>query len=126
MVGTRIFGNRDFPGIVYQPAGSAFRVVEVDRSGAFLDRAEAKGSKGAISSIWVTTAGDELVADNVDRISVMIQNSGPEVLYIGPTGNTTDLSIFLFPFQWFFDDQSTDSWVGLTTTGSTSVKVLEI
>lgn len=84
------------------------------------------GGNAKISNVTVGNTAVRIVAYNAKRDSIRIFNNGSNAIYIGPANTVTALTGFPIPAgTQFVDDGGQLDWYGITSTGSSDVRVLE-
>ena len=80
-----------------------------------------EGSRDPFPRISANTTMQLLVTDFSGRVAVIIHNEGPETVYVGATGQSTDLWMGIGPADTFIDDYSMEDWWVYTPTSSGTV-----
>lgn len=85
----------------------------------------AAGSK-TFSDPAPTSSASQIVAADVTRKSVFIQNVGSVDVYLGASGVTTSTGILLAAGASCTDRESTDAWYAVTASGTADLRVMVV
>jgi hypothetical protein len=81
--------------------------------------------KTAFGSAAVTTTISQLVGSSASRVSLLIQNVGGTIVYVGPAGLTAANGIRLDPGA-SLESNTNDPWNAITASGTGELRILEV
>lgn len=124
-----VWATKDIGGAHYVPSLIAdpddpSQMLAVDANGAASVKLP-KGSK-TLTTASPGTSASSVLAANASRKSATIHNAGLVTVYLGPSGVTTSDGIPLAPNATLSDDSTSDAWYGITSSGTGSLRVLEV
>lgn len=87
---------------------------------------QVKGTK-TFGAHAVTNVAALLVAENLDRLTLSLVNNGKKTVYLGKDNTLTALNgTPLPPTGSVSDDNSNDAWWGITESGTSDVRSVEV
>jgi len=87
---------------------------------------EGRGLAFTSSTVSVASTATLIKAANVDRVELVINNTGGASVYLGGSGVTSSNGLELRGGETIFLDTSTAAVYGITASGSKTVRLVEV
>jgi hypothetical protein len=85
------------------------------------------GTLSSPAAVTVDTSADLILAANADRVTALIVNNGSVTVYLGKANTVTAANgLPLVAGATLEDGESGSAWYGITASGSSDVRVLEV